>query len=99
MVKGLKSLIVGTALLSLAGCVTYTTTSYPAPPIYPVERRVIYTESVGFSIRNVPSHPQGQRNFSNPSYNGWDSRSTWNDNRERNEGREHHQSGEHHYRK
>lgn len=67
MGKGLKSLLAGTALLSLAGCVTYTTTTYPSPPRYPVT--VTRTEHVYFSIQNVPSHPRHERNFNNPTYN------------------------------
>ena len=68
MVKGLKSLIAGTALLALTGCVTYTTTTYPSPQRYPVT--VTQTESFWFSLQNVPSHHRSSRNFSNPTYNG-----------------------------
>ena len=71
MVKNLKSLLAGTVLLSLTGCVTYTTTTYPSPPRPPII--ITRTEHVYFSIQNVPSHQRHIKNFSNPTRNdGWD---------------------------
>jgi hypothetical protein len=72
MVKGLKSLLAGTAILSLVGCATpeIIVHQHPASPRYPIT--VTRTEHVYFSIQNVPSqHSRHRENFQNPTYNGW----------------------------